>query len=110
MVEAPPILAYDLLPSGSGITIRRDEHELVIDVPGEPFKFRLRRSLRSPRFWTFVVAIWLSQSWISLWHIYRRGSWLSQPRVLLIVQCSSALLGVFLGLFLRARLHETICL
>jgi hypothetical protein len=112
LASPPPILAYDLLPSGSEITIRHDDAGLFIDVPGEPFKLRLRRSLRSPRFWTLVFVIWLSQNWINLLHFYRPGFALGmRPTPLMFVMATLPLaIGIGAGLLINAHRRETIAI
>src|SRR4051812_6042396 len=109
--HAPPVLAYDDLPTGSGITVGRgDAGELVIEVPGEPWKQLVRRSLRQPRFWAFLVVLWLSQNAFVFWQAYRGGTTFLAPqfRPMLLMQLVTLPLGILLGLAVHSRRWERI--
>jgi len=80
--ESPhPVLAYDNLPAQSRITLLRDDDgTLTIQVPTETFRNHVRWAVRSPRMWTLMVIVWVSQSWLTLWQSFRSGAPLYAPQ------------------------------
>ena len=108
---APPILAYDDLPSGSGITVGRGERaELVIDVPGEPYRLLVRRSLRTPRFWIFTALMALSQTG-GMWSVaFYNGTRFASPQFWPIIAgpCIGMVGGLLVGLLIMSRRWERI--
>lgn len=103
---AAPVLAYDDLPPHSGITHQRDpDGRVMIEVPGEPYGALIRRMLRLPRFWAFLVLIWLGQNWLTLWQAHRAGVTLMSSRFwpMLIVQGIALPIGMAVGMVLVSR-------
>src|SRR5207302_1474659 len=107
----PPVLAYDNLPAHSGVTVRLDDDgTLTIQVPPESVTDYLRWAVRSPRLWTLMIIIWLSQSWFTLWQSFRDHRSLFAPhyRLQLMGPTIAAAIGFVVGAIILSRQSATI--
>ncbi len=110
MSLSPPILEYDDLPAHSGIVFDRTPDGIEILVPAEDFRSLMQRSLRMPRFWISLVAIWLSQSWFFLWQAYQRGTLMLGGgwHPMLGIQGVCLFPGMMLGIYIVGRRRATL--
>ena len=103
MSQTPPILAYDDLPPGSAITVRREPGNLLIEIPGERFVPLAWRMLRLPRIWVFYMLLFLIYGTPAFLRAYRTGTSIFAPPyppmviMLLIMWIPSVATGLYLG-------------
>ena len=109
-MTAPPILTYDVLPVGSGITLRRDHDALMIDIPPERWKFRFRRTLHSVQFWICLILALAMQIWPAIYAYYLGRAQIKfwQSYGFLAFEVGIATVGVWFAILIAARRRETI--